>query len=201
LCFTKYSYIYRLTIALRKTVAILLLILLVFNIIGYRAWFYFAGKQADSHMEALLDNEQYDEHNLVRLELPLHLPYLHEQSDFERVSGEITFNGRVYKYVKRKVSNSNLILLCIPDERKTAINQGKLQYGSYANDIGTVPTGRETSHPASHAAPSFSDYESFIYSLSIPGCSSVHIKASGRHAAALADCYLDAPGKPPRFRA
>ena len=109
----------------RKPAAIFLLLILLFNVIGYRAWFYCAEKKSDLKLEALLNKNQYDEQDLVALKVPLNMPYQIDQTQFERVDGEVTLNGRIYKYVKRKVSEGNLILLCIPDAHKMSLKKAK----------------------------------------------------------------------------
>ena len=109
----------------RKPAAIFLLLVLLFNIVGYRVWFYYAEKKSDSRMEALLNKNQYDEDDLVLLKVPLNMPYQIEQTQFERVDGEVTLNGRIYKYVKRRVSQGNLLLLCLPDTHKMSLKKAK----------------------------------------------------------------------------
>jgi cbb3-type cytochrome oxidase subunit 3 len=75
--------------AVRKSAAILLLLILLFNVIGYRAWFYYAEKKSDRQLEAQLDKNQYNEADLVVLKVPLNIPYQLDESQFERVDGEI----------------------------------------------------------------------------------------------------------------
>ncbi len=174
----------------------MLLLLLAFNIIGYRTWFYFAEKKADLNMEARLDKDEYNSEDLIELKIPLDIPYQIEQNRFEKVSGEITVNGSVYKYVKRKVSNGTLILLCIPDKKKTAIRQVKIQYGNYVNDI-TTTAGKESGHQANHEKHAFSEYESFIYRLSLPQRVSDNTVQYSRFETALTNGYLLVRVKPP----
>lgn len=68
-----------------------------------------------------IDNHQYHENELVQVQLPLHLPYVTTDGEYERVDGEIEFNGMHYNYVKRKVQNDTLYLLCLPNTAKTKL--------------------------------------------------------------------------------
>jgi hypothetical protein len=56
------------------------------------------------------------------------MPYLAENTAFERVDGEITVDGKLFKYVKRKIHNGQLVLLCLPDEKKTKLRSASLSY-------------------------------------------------------------------------
>ena len=103
--------------------------------VGYRAWFYYAEQKADAAMESRLDKEQYEENELVSLTVPLYNPYQTEQTSFERVNGEISFEGKTYKFVKRRISDGNLVLLCIPDVRKMVLKKAKSEYGNAMNNL------------------------------------------------------------------
>ncbi len=120
---------------MRKSASIILLLILLFNMIGYRAWFYYAEKKADAAMEARIDKDQYDENDLVTLQIPLYNPYQLEQKTFERANGEVNINGRTFRYVKRKVSDGNLILLCLADYHKTVLKKARTNYENAANDL------------------------------------------------------------------
>jgi hypothetical protein len=120
---------------MRKIASSLLLLVFLFNMIGYRAWFYYAEKQSDVVMESRLDNEQYSDNDLIALTVPLDNPYQLEQKNFQRVDGEISFGGKTFKYVKRKVSEGNLVLLCIPDTHKMLLKKAKTDYGNSINDL------------------------------------------------------------------
>ena len=78
---------------MRKSAAIILLLILLFNMIGYRVWFYYAEQKADMAMESRLDKDQYDENELISITVPLDNPYQLEQSNFERIDGEIQLPG------------------------------------------------------------------------------------------------------------
>jgi hypothetical protein len=134
------------TAHLRKPAAIFLLLILLFNVIGYRAWFYYAEVRADRQLEASLDQDQYNDQDLVLLRVPLNIPYQVEGSRYERVDGAIILNGRIYKYVKRKVSEGNLILLCIPDNTKMSLKRAKADFDG-------------TSRPCVQKQSSVSEYE------------------------------------------
>lgn len=120
---------------MKKPAAILLITVYLFNLVGYRLLFNYAQKQSDIKLEASLDKNEFDEADLITLKVPLTLPYLTNQQNFERVDGEITVDGKIYKYVKRKIEDGNLVLLCLPDHNKMRIESAKEEFFKYANDV------------------------------------------------------------------
>jgi hypothetical protein len=65
----------------------------------------------------------------------LNLPYQNDQAEFERVNGEIEIEGVHYSYVKRKIENGHLVLMCIPNEGKTKLESSKADYFKLINDL------------------------------------------------------------------
>ncbi|CAN5132388.1 hypothetical protein BH11BAC6_BH11BAC6_12050 [soil metagenome] len=120
---------------LKKLIAILLLSLFVFNTIGYRLLFNYMQTGADVTLTAKLDGGNYNESDLITVKIPVNMPYLLNQTNFERVDGEITFNGQLYKYVKRNVQNDTMTLLCIPNPEKTELQQKVNEYAGKVNGL------------------------------------------------------------------
>lgn len=68
-------------------------------------------------LELKLDRLQYKESELTSIKIPVtHLSYYQNSASFERVNGEMEINGVPYKYVKRRIYNDSLEVLCIPDQ-------------------------------------------------------------------------------------
>ena len=121
--------------ALRKIASILLLVILLFNWVGYRLFSDILQRQADIQLEARLDKNDYKEDQLIEIKIPLNLPYQLNWKSFERFDGEIDVDGIHYKYVKRKIYNDSLILLCLPNKAKQNIEKAKDDYFKIVNDI------------------------------------------------------------------
>ncbi len=114
----------------KKIAAILLLVLFFFNIIGFKVLVDYARDSADATMEARLDQGDYQDADLITLKVPVNLPYQTNWESFERTKGEITIKGTTYTYVKRKLYNDTLILMCIANTEKTEIaNKANDYYG------------------------------------------------------------------------
>jgi hypothetical protein len=91
-------------------------------------------------IETQVDKEQYSEDELISIKTTLNLPYYTSSAEYERAYGSINIDGQDYEYVKRRVYNDTLELLCIPNGAKT-----KLQ--SINNDLAKTSAGGGASTP------------------------------------------------------
>lgn len=131
---------------LRRITAIFLILIFLFNLFGYRALLQYWETQGITKLEARLDQQLYDEKDLVEVKVPIHLPYHSNWSDFERYDGEIDIDGVHYKYVKRKIFNDSLVLLCIPNNIKIKLSTARDEFFSLVNDIQKEAGNTKTSH-------------------------------------------------------
>ena len=120
---------------MRKIAAIILLLILLFNWVGYRLVSNLLQYRANVQLEAKLDKNDYRDDQLIEIKVPLNLPYQLNWKSFERFDGEIDIDGIHYKYVKRKVYNDSLVLLCLPNKTKHNIEKAKEDYFKIVNDI------------------------------------------------------------------
>ena len=127
---------------LKKIAAILLLALMVFNLVGYRWLFTSIENKATANLEQKISAGQYTDDQLLEIKVPLNMPY-YSDKDYENVYGETDLNGEHYRYVKRKVSNNTLYLLCIPDKEKTSIAKVKNEFTKAVNDIPSNKQGSQ----------------------------------------------------------
>lgn len=124
-------------------------------------------QQADIQLETSLDKQDYNEADLLTIKVPLSLPYMNNQQNFERVDGEITFHGKILKYVKRKISDGNLILLCLPDHNKMRIESAKEEFFKYANDLVQNNQSKKSGHSKAVAFKNLSlEYDAPSYKYS-----------------------------------
>ena len=131
---------------MKRAAAILLLFIFLFNWFGYRVLSDYLQHRADTQLESQLDQHQYNEASLIEIRVPLNMPYQNISSDFERYDGEIEYNGIHYKYVKRKVANGELVLLCLPNENRMRLQNARDEFFKLVNDLENSPN--ESSTPA-----------------------------------------------------
>ncbi len=95
----------------------------------------FMQKTNESNLALQLDNEQYDDADLISIKTPLNLPYYTNSKEYERAYGSIEIEGIEYEYVKRRVSNDSLELLCLPDKIHQKLQSAKVDFFKMSNDI------------------------------------------------------------------
>ena len=119
---------------LKQIVAILLVLILLFNIGGYKLVFTYFEQKATQRLDNKIDAHQYSEAELIEFKIPLQMPYYND-TKYESCYGEIEIGGEHYRYVKRKVSNNNLYILCLPHIEKDNIDAIKSNLVRSLNDI------------------------------------------------------------------
>ena len=121
---------------MKKIAAILLMGILFFNWYGYKLLSFYLEDKADRQLEARLDEDRYDESQLISIKVPSsHLSYYNSNAQFERVDGQIEVGGVQYKYVKRRLFNDSLELLCIPNNAAMKLQTARNQFFELVNDI------------------------------------------------------------------
>lgn len=122
---------------LRKLAAILLLGMLFFNWVGFRLLNVFLENGASRRLEARLDQQQYDESQLISFKIPVsHLPYYNPSNTFQRTSGEVEVNGIPYHYVASRIFNDSLEMRCIPDAATLKLRHSNTAYFKLVNGLG-----------------------------------------------------------------
>jgi hypothetical protein len=147
----------------KKVSAILLIAIFLFNLVGYRLILNYLQQEASLGLEASLDKNEFNEAELITLQIPLSLPYQNDQENFERVDGELKLDGKIYKYVKRKISEGKLILLCLPDHRKMQLQSAKDEFFKNTADLVQNNGGNKSgnSKHASFKSP-MGEYDNYV---------------------------------------
>ena len=118
---------------------------MLFNIIGYKfVANYFDGK-ATRELQALLDENKFKESELISFKLPLSLPYSINSKEFVSIQGNIDINGVNYQYVKKRIYNDTLEILCVPNVTKSLIKNTKDDFTKQLNDIANAGGSKKSS--------------------------------------------------------
>lgn len=189
---------FTLTTALKKLAAILLLGMLFFNWFGYRILADFLQQKADIELEARLDQADYDESQLIELRVTLNLPYQTNWTDFERVDGAIEINGIHYKYVKRKVQDGQLVLMCLPHEEKMRLQTARDDFFKLVNDLQHPSQNKKSDNSQSFSFNSFStEYWSQRNDWSLAALLSQPLHYQHANAVIKTGCFTSTPEQPP----
>lgn len=128
---------------MKKTAAILILGILLFNWTGYRLLTSYLEDRANIALEAQLDNNNYNQSDLISIKIPSTLPYYINSKEYDRVDGEIEIEGKHYNYVKRRLYNDSLEYLCIPNEAKMKLGNARDEFFKFVNDLQHSNSGKK----------------------------------------------------------
>jgi hypothetical protein len=179
---------------LKKLTVISLIALLIFNWYGYRLLITYFETRANTHLQAKLDSNQYDESTLIQIRVPLNMPYIADWDHFEKFEGETEINGTHYKYVKRKIENGELVLLCIPNQQKTNLQAAGQNFFKLVNDL-QQPGAKKDSKEHSVKIPA-SDY---IANSQAPAniISAIKLKPYTPYSLNIPEDHSTTPAQPP----
>jgi hypothetical protein len=120
----------------RKAASILLLLVLTFNIYGYRLVFDWIQEREDYSFTNHIISNNYNEEELISIKIAADLPpYTTESNDYEWKDGELAVNGNIYKYVKRKIFKDSIEFLCLPHEGKMKVENAREEFFKLCNDL------------------------------------------------------------------
>ena len=137
---------------LRKIAAILLLALLSFNWFGYRLLISFFEDKANEQFVTQLDNNNYNADQLISIKVPVrNLAYYTNTKLFQRVDGQVEINGILYNYVKQRLYNDSVELLCIPNAAVMKLQTEKNDLAKSVNDIQQTEQAKKTSNHSGNA--------------------------------------------------
>ena len=155
-------------------------------------------KQANKQLEVALDDNQYDESQLIVLKVPVNLPYQTSWASYQRYDGEIEMNGIKYKYVKRKLANDTLYLKCIPNTKEMKLQTAKNDFFKITNDL----TQNKNSKKADNSGSFFKNltvFDSSSFGACINSPSSENQVWHSLQAGDLPSAILISPEQPPDY--
>ena len=153
---------------MKKTAAISLLLLLLFNWLGYSLLSSYFEERADARLEASLDNDCFDSTSLISIKIPAeHLSYYNASPEFQRLKGEIEVHGVLYKYVGKRLYNDSVELLCIPNIEVMSLESAREQFFKLVNDLEHTGQGKKSDPHSRNSknAPSVYYMESMVLSM------------------------------------
>lgn len=95
---------------------------------GYYGVFLGLQYRNDTAMTKMLDADQYNASQTVTIKLPVSIPYMNDNTDFERVDGKFEHQGEHYRLVKQKYANDTLTVVCVKDVENKRIDQALSNY-------------------------------------------------------------------------
>ena len=181
---------------LKQLAAILLIGILFFNWYGYQLLTAYWQHKAENTLVARLDRHDYNDSQLISIKVPLtSIDYYNSSTAFERVDGQIDLNGVHYNYVKRRIYNGVMELLCIPNTTATTLAKAKNEFFRQVNDLQQQNQGKKNNAPVKDISK---DYTPTAMDLDIPTATATLSTASASLAAAnLPLRYTPTAERPP----
>ena len=186
---------------LKKVTAILLLGLFLFNWAGYRLLSLYMETRADLQLQIQLDDNNYEESQLVSLKVPVtHLSYYNNSKEFETINGSIEMNGIRYKYVKRRIYNDSLEVLCIPDAASMQLKAAKNTFFAFVNGLRHNGTPEKKQSANANIAKDFTSeyYATQDFLLTMKDIWFSLSKHYANHRSPLSSVYALVPEHPPK---
>jgi len=128
----------------RKPVSIALIAILLFNTLGFYGLFMGVRMQSVQNLVQRLDQNSYADAETITLKIPMSLPYSYGNERYERVNGEIEFQGEFLRLVKQRISNDTLFIVCVKDVESKKITEALNDFvKTFSDDDGsTKNTGK-----------------------------------------------------------
>ena len=123
------------------------------------------------------------------------MPYITNWSNYERVDGEMEVNGIYYNYVKRKVYNDTLYLMCVPNKNKTRLSSARNEYAANTQD---APANQKNAGASFKKHPGSSEYRQPAMQFSIAAPLMVIAPHNTHPASHIIHPYIDEQLRPPQ---
>jgi hypothetical protein len=158
---------------------------------------------ADVQLQTQLDDNNYDETELISLKIPVsHLSYYQNTPTFQSVNGKIDVGGMRYRYVKRRIYNDSLEVLCIPDAAAMKLKAAKNNFFASVNGLQHEGANKKQSANANVSkdfSPEYYPTQGLLFIVS--GLWSSRLKKHNEIFSPLSSAYARVPERPPRMAA
>ena len=184
---------------MKQLSAILLLGIFSFNIFGYRIVASFLENKENQKMELAFDVNDYSDNQLISIKQPANLPYYTNSFDFHRIDGEIEMDGVIYKYVKCRIYNDSLEMLCIPNAAKMKIQAAKADFSKMASDFQQSNNKKKSHSESKSPQKTISEYEEHTSSTAF-NISPFLINHTTKHHFFVTALFSKTVEQPPEFQ-
>jgi hypothetical protein len=182
---------------LKKFITISLLVLFCLNILGYRIIAHYYANKSSAELQVSLDQNKYKESELVSFKIPLNQPYIINTDGYESLEGNMDYNGMNYQFVKKRILNDTLEIVCIPNNTRTQIDNNKEDFTKQLADIVNTSTSKK-SQGIQQLKFSFTDFTQEHHFELYPFVASATLKHASKYEANLSFDYLQNIAKPPQ---
>lgn len=113
-----------------------MLVVALFNLGGYGLFMAHVEERAMEKFEQQLDSSNYSNQQLVTFKLPVtNLPYYTNSQEYQRQDGEIEISGVIYNYIKKRIYNDSLEVVCIANNEMTRLRTARDEFLKLCTDL------------------------------------------------------------------
>lgn len=181
---------------MKKLIAILLLNVHLFNLGGYNLVFKYLIHRSEVQIVKQIYENKVDSTKLVEIKLPVHLPGIHEWSDYVVDHGQLQLKGVYYNYLRYKVTRDTMSFICIANSVKTRLVTANLIIAKEFSDVPLSKKGHESSLKKVSFGSEYSFQEMHYQFLAFSTMLKIRINPISYH---LNSPFIESPGKPPDF--
>jgi hypothetical protein len=184
--------------ALRKIIAICFSLILLFSTGGYHPFISLLQQKADRNLESLLDQDVYDETNLVEIRMPLNMPYQQRYTGFERHYGNIEIDGKSYTYVKKKIDGDVAIFLCIPNQSRQQLKDMRFDLTRANTILADTENNTSKQQHTSLIKSNLGDFDDQLIFSALQPVSAIAVPGTYEGLTHLPETFGKVPHAPPR---
>jgi len=175
---------------------------MLFNGFGYRMVSNYFDQKASDRLIELIDQNQFNEAELISIKTPINLPYYANNPRFERVDGEMLINGIVYQYVQRRVFNDSIEIRVLPNQDRLHIKNAREDFYKLAQDLEQRGMDKKSA-PMNKSSAKFISFDYFAQDLkwSLKSLVPLKITIGSNYAEGLLSICLPVQMPPPKFNA
>jgi len=112
--------------------------------LGYRMVAHYYAEKSTIDLQISVDQKKYNEAELVSLKLPLNQPYIINTDGYESLEGNMDYNGVNYQFIKKRIINDTLEIVCIPNMTRTQIDNNNEDFAKQLSDIVNASTSKKS---------------------------------------------------------
>ena len=119
---------------MKKVVAIGLVILMIFNSLGYYAVLLHLEFVHDETQKRKLATDQYIGSDAVIIKIPASVPYARNDNHYTPAVGKFIHNNETYRLVKKRFINDTLFIVCVKDKYDQELREKVSDYAKLISD-------------------------------------------------------------------
>jgi hypothetical protein len=150
---------------LKRVLAILLLLIHLFNIGGQLVLHEYLVYKTYKFYNKQISENHYDINDLTEIRIPVSMPGVVAGGGYVNINGSVQFKNTGYNYVRIKITSDAIYLLCIPNYASTHLSERNI---IDARQIPDIPVPKKDHVPFGKINLASYNYQTTLYKFSVP---------------------------------